>query len=145
MRATTVVIAFMLAVLGTGCSGQSGGGEKSLDQTEAERDASEKADPSLRDVRTCVALVTARINTGWRQTTNAEVTEDQLQAARDFDRTYLPGNPEYDSYIQRLQEGMPTITQAITVGGRDREEVLLEQTADVSEFVKQDCTVAYER
>ncbi|GAA2568800.1 MULTISPECIES: hypothetical protein [Streptomyces] len=145
MRYKTAVVASALAALVTGCSGGSENDDKPLDQLQAERDARESAVPSLKDVRTCTVLVTGRINTGWRQTTNTDVTEDQLQASRDFDRTYLPGSPEYDSFNQRFQEGLPTITQQITTGGRDREEVLLEQTAEVTEFVKQDCTVAYKR
>ncbi|MCX4576510.1 hypothetical protein OHB41_25725 [Streptomyces sp. NBC_01571] len=145
MRKRLAVSIGITAVLLSGCSDGPKDEDKSLDQLKAERDARESADPSLKDVRVCTALVTARIVTGWRQAINAGIGDESSQLAREFDKTYLPGSPEYDSFIQRFQEGVPVLTKEIALKKRDREEVLIEQTAEVSKFVKQDCTVAYKK
>ncbi|MFF9806996.1 hypothetical protein ACF1G5_18070 [Streptomyces coeruleorubidus] len=145
MKKTLTVALGLTALLLTGCGDSSTGDDKSLDQLEAERDARESADPSLKDVRTCTALVTGRIVSGWRQSINAEVSDESSRLAREFDKTFLPGSPEYDSFTQRFQEGFPALTREIKLNGRDEEEALTEQTAAVSEFVRQDCTVAYKK
>ncbi|MFE4692916.1 hypothetical protein ACFRH6_23050 [Streptomyces sp. NPDC056749] len=135
------------AVLTVGCESGTANNDRSLDDLERERDAVEKADPSERAVRICVGTVVGRVVYGWRQMLGGSEAADEEAdvTAREFDRTYLPGSPEYDSFIQRFQEGVPELGRQIKVEGQDKDEAILANTALVSEAVRQDCSVAYKQ
>ncbi|AWI32699.1 hypothetical protein [Streptomyces tirandamycinicus] len=91
----------------------------------------------------CTTLVTARIVQGWRQTVGSEMADTGRDSAREFDRDFKPGSPEYASFMQRYQEGLPPLTRDIKLKGVSEDDAILAQTAEVAKYVRQDCEVAY--
>ncbi|MFE5483035.1 hypothetical protein [Streptomyces sp. NPDC056527] len=73
----------------------------------------------------------------------SELAPDGRAAAREFDERYRLGSPEYNSYLQRLHEGMPVVAREIALVGKSKDDAILAQTAAVAEYVRQDCEVAY--
>ncbi|MFB8026014.1 MULTISPECIES: hypothetical protein [unclassified Streptomyces] len=145
-RAVLAVVLATAAVLSAGCGSSTASNDQSLEDLQRERAAAEKADPSVRAVRICAATVVARVVYGWRELVGSKAgDEESAAAARKFDRTYLPGSPEYDSYLQRYQEGVPELSRQIKIEGQGRDDAITANTALVSEAVRQDCSVAYKQ
>lgn len=144
MRKTAAAIALACVVLAVaGCEHEPQ--SESADQAVAAGDTQSSEPKDSKEVLTCIKVVSARLMAGWRETVGAEQNPGGRELARTFDRTYRPGDPEYDAFNQRFQEGIPVLTQEIAVKKRDKEEVLTEQLAEVTKYVRQDCVVAYQQ